>query len=90
MEEALGRRYNGEKALDRPDLLLNEDLNGTCLLIEFKRPSHALNHDDYLGGRRSPDFPTGQREADVEAFTFFDVIASARRAIDWQLSVNQF
>jgi len=82
------------------------------LLIEFKRPSHALNHDDYLqainyrhelskhmakpirvllvGGGRSLDCPTGQREADVESFTFFDVIASARRAIDLQLSVNQF
>jgi hypothetical protein len=111
VEEALGRKYDGEKASDRPDLLLNEDLNGTCLLIEFKRPAHALNHDDYIqaisyrhelskhrakpirvllmGGRRSPEFPTGQREAELEAFTFFDVIASARRAIDWQLSVNQ-
>lgn len=48
VEDALGRKYQGAKALERPDLLLNEDLNGTCLLIEFKRPSHALNHDDYL------------------------------------------
>jgi hypothetical protein len=90
--------------------LLNEDLNGACLLIEFKRPSHALNHDDYIqaisyrhellkhmdkrirvllmGGRRSPNFPASMREVDVEAFTFTDVIASARRAIEWQLSVQ--
>ena len=76
-----------------------------------KRPSHALNHDDYLqaisyrhelskhmakpirvmlmGGRRSSDFPSTQREAEVEAVAFSDVIASARRAIDWQLSVQQ-
>lgn len=112
VEDALGRKYDGAKASERPDLLLNEDLNGTCLLIEFKRPSHALNHDDYIqaisyrhelskhmakpirvllmGGRRSPDFPVGQREAEVEAFAFSDVIASARRAIDWQLSVRHF
>ena len=111
VEDALGRKYQGAKALERPDLLLNEDLNGTCLLIEFKRPSHALNHDDYLqaisyrhelskhmskpievllmGGRRSADFPMSQREAGVEAFTFTDVISSARRAIEWQLSVQQ-
>jgi hypothetical protein len=111
VEDALGRKYEGAKALERPDLLLNEDLNGTCLLIEFKRPSHALNHDDYLqaisyrhelskhmskpievllmGGRRSADFPMSQREAGVEAFTFTDVISSARRAIEWQLSVDR-
>jgi hypothetical protein len=110
VEETLSRKYDGAKASERPDLLLNEDLNGTCLLIEFKRPSHPLNHDDYIqaisyrhelskymakpirvllmGGRRSPDFPVGQREAEVEAFAFADVIASARRAIDWQLSVR--
>ena len=111
IEDALGRKYEGAKAADRPDLLLNEDLNGSCLLIEFKRPSHALNHDDYIqaisyrhelakhmakpirvllmGGRRSSDFPLSQREAEVEAVTFLDVIASARRAIEWQLSVHQ-
>ena len=111
VEDALGRKYEGVKALERPDLLLNEDLNGTCLLIEFKRPSHALNHDDYLqaisyrhelskhmskpievllmGGRRSADFPMSQREVGVEAFTFTDVISSARRAIEWQLLVDR-
>lgn len=111
VEDALGRKYEGAKALERPDLLLNEDLNGTCLLIEFKRPSHALNHEDYLqaisyrhelskhmskpievllmGGRRSADFPMSQREAGVEAFTFTDVISSARRAIEWQLLVDR-
>jgi hypothetical protein len=110
IEDALGRKYEGSKAADRPDLLLNEDLNGSCLLIEFKRPSHALNYDDYIqaisyrhelakhmakpirvllmGGRRSSDFPLSQREAEVEAVTFLDVIGSARRAIEWQLSVQ--
>lgn len=48
VEDALGRKYEGAKAFERPDLLLSEDLNGSCLLIEFKRPSHALNHEDYV------------------------------------------
>jgi hypothetical protein len=42
-----------------------------------------------MGGRRSADFPMSQREAGVEAFTFTDVISSARRAIEWQLSVDR-
>lgn len=48
VEELLNQKYTGERATTRPDLLLNEDLNGKCLLIEFKRPSHALNRDDYI------------------------------------------
>lgn len=47
IEDLLGKPYGGRRAKLRPDLLLNEDLEGTCLLVEFKRPSHALNHDDY-------------------------------------------
>lgn len=111
VEDVLGKTYKGGKASERPDLLLNEDLNGTCLLIEFKRPSHPLNHDDYvqaisyrhellkytttpikvlvMGGRRSPDFPISNRESEVEAVGFLDVISSARRMVDWQLSVQQ-
>ena len=46
--DVLGKTYTGDKADRRPDLLLNENLSGQYLLIEFKRPSHALNHDDYL------------------------------------------
>lgn len=111
VEDVLGKRYEGGKASERPDLLLNEDLNGTCLLIEFKRPSHPLNHDDYvqaisyrhellkymtkpikvlvMGGRRSTDYPIANRESEVEAIGFLDVISSARRMVDWQLSVQQ-
>lgn len=106
-EDFLGKKFTGKKAKNRPDLLLNEDLNGRCLLIEFKRPSHPLNRDDYtqatnyrhelsklvskpikvlvIGGKRSSDFPTSDLEPDVGATTFLDVIASARRQIDWQL-----
>jgi hypothetical protein len=48
VEEHLGKEYVGQKATLRPDLLATEDLHGECLLIEFKRPSHGLNHDDYV------------------------------------------
>jgi len=48
VEDVLGKTYTGDKADRRPDLLLNENLGGQYLLIEFKRPSHALNHDDYV------------------------------------------
>lgn len=47
IEDYLSAEYKGEMGDKRPDLLLNEDLNGAYLLIEFKRPSHALNFKDY-------------------------------------------
>lgn len=47
VEEYLGRKYVGERANKRPDLLLNEDLHGRLLLIEFKRPNHLLDFQDY-------------------------------------------
>lgn len=47
VEDYLGDRYVGEFASKRPDLLLSEDLNGEYLLIEFKRPRHALKYVDY-------------------------------------------
>lgn len=48
VEDMLGKTYTGDKAGKRPDLLLNENLGGRYLLVEFKRPIHALNHDDYV------------------------------------------
>lgn len=47
VEDYLGNKYVGELAYKRPDLLLSENLNGEYLLIEFKRPSHALKYGDY-------------------------------------------
>lgn len=107
VEDVLGKTYTGDKADRRPDLLLNENLGGQYLLIEFKRPSHALNHDDYVqaigyrhelakylgspiqvllvGGSRSSDFPTDNREPHVEAQIFGQVISTARRQIEWLL-----
>ncbi|MGK9018174.1 ATP-binding protein [Pseudomonas aeruginosa] len=107
VEDVLGETYTGDKANRRPNLLLNENLGGQYLLIEFKRPSHALNHDDYVqaigyrhelakylgspiqvllvGGSRSSDFPTDNREPHVEARIFGQVISTARRQIEWLL-----
>jgi hypothetical protein len=48
IEHYTSKKYKGERASKRPDLLLNENLNGELLLIEFKRPLHKLCHDDYL------------------------------------------
>lgn len=103
----LTEKFAKARSKTRPDLLLNEDLYGRALLIEFKRPSHALNHEDYrqaityrhdllrflnkeievlvIGGSRSADFPISHLEPDVRAVTYDDVIASARRQLQWQL-----
>lgn len=48
VEDYLSKEYVGNKSDKRPDLLLNENLHGEYLLIEFKRPDHSLNHADYL------------------------------------------
>jgi hypothetical protein len=47
VEDYLKQKYKGMNADKRPDLLLNEDLNGEYLLIEFKRPAHTLKYNDY-------------------------------------------
>lgn len=108
VEDFLGKKFTGKRANKRPDLLLNENLNGECLLLEFKRPSHPLNRDDYtqatdyrhdlakliskpikvlvVGGKRSPDFPISNLEPEVAATTFSDVVATARRQLNWQLT----
>lgn len=107
IEDFLSKQYVGEKADQRPDLLLNENLHGEYLLIEFKKPDHPLNHDNYLqaisyrhdlgkhisapikvlliGGRRSPDFPTDNREPNVIAMVFDQLISTARRQLQWLL-----
>jgi hypothetical protein len=107
VEDYLGKTYVGAKADQRPDLLLNENLNGEYLLIEFKKPDHALNHDNYvqaityrhdlgkhisapikvllIGGRRSPDYPTDNREPNVSSMVFDQLISTARRQLQWLL-----
>lgn len=107
VEDVLGKTYTGDNADQRPDLLLNENLGGRYLLIEFKRPSHALNHDDYMqaigyrhklakylsspiqvllvGGSLSSNFPSDNREPNVEPRIFRQMISTARRQIEWML-----
>ncbi|MDQ2177323.1 Shedu anti-phage system protein SduA domain-containing protein [Marinifilum sp. D714] len=41
----LDKKYKGDKALDRPDLLLGRKLNRELVLIEFKKPDFTLNRD---------------------------------------------
>ncbi|MAT59738.1 MAG: phosphonate ABC transporter permease [Ignavibacteriae bacterium] len=40
------KKYTGERANKRPDLLLNQNIFNKYLLIEFKRPSHTIVRDD--------------------------------------------
>lgn len=110
-QDYLDKKFTGQRSKDRPDLLLNESLDGAALLIEFKRPKHPLNFDDYqqatgyrhdlhkvmnkpidvlvMGGKRSPDFPQKDLEPNVRVLSYLDVIATARRQIEWQLK-NSF
>jgi Histidine kinase-, DNA gyrase B-, and HSP90-like ATPase len=107
IKDQLDKRYVGPNADHRPDLLLNENLSGEYLLIEFKKPNHPLNHADYVqalsyrndlrrsitqrirvlvvGGARSPDFPSVNREPDVDAVLFDQLISTARRQLQWLL-----
>lgn len=47
VEEYLSKKYTGENASNRPDLLLNENILNEYCLIEFKRPNHCLTYTDY-------------------------------------------
>jgi hypothetical protein len=47
VEDYLGKRYHGKHAERRPDLMLSVNFANEYLLIEFKRPSHFLKHNDY-------------------------------------------
>jgi hypothetical protein len=52
VEGQLEKRYTGERANRRPDLLLTMNYATAYLLIEFKRPSHTLTFDDYQQSTR--------------------------------------
>jgi hypothetical protein len=43
IEDYTGKKFKGKGAKNRPDLLLSEDVRGHRLLIEFKRPSKAVD-----------------------------------------------
>lgn len=46
VEDHLNKKFVGERAQKRPDLLLADVSSENQLLIEFKRPSHTLVRDD--------------------------------------------
>lgn len=46
IEDHLNKKYKGDRAQKRPDLLLADLSRDKMLLIEFKRPSHTLTRDD--------------------------------------------
>lgn len=45
IEKVLGKRYQGDKPNNRPDLMFGRNLSRKLCLIEFKRPSFTLNRD---------------------------------------------
>jgi hypothetical protein len=47
VNDYLNDKYKGDNAAKRPDLLLSCNVNRAHLLIEFKRPSHAIAYEDY-------------------------------------------
>ena len=46
IEDYTNKKYTGSRKSKRPDLLLATDPGDRFLLVEFKRPDHALNRDD--------------------------------------------
>ena len=46
LDDNLGAKFTGPRANKRPDLFLAELMSGGFLLIEFKRPSKAIDRDD--------------------------------------------
>ncbi|WP_150795150.1 type I restriction enzyme HsdR N-terminal domain-containing protein [Pseudomonas fluorescens] len=48
IENHLEKSFTGTNGASRPDLLLHENMYGDYLLIELKRPSHPINHSDYI------------------------------------------
>lgn len=46
LDDSLSAKFTGPRANKRPDLFLAEQMSGGFLLIEFKRPSKAIDRDD--------------------------------------------
>jgi hypothetical protein len=51
----LDKTYIGERADRRPDLLLADDFSDRYLLVEFKRPTHALGREDAAQAQKYRD-----------------------------------
>ena len=55
IEEYIGEKYEGVDAKDRPDLLLTATVDGTRLLVEFKRPSITVGWDAEAQAKKYAD-----------------------------------
>lgn len=62
------KRYAGDKAADRPDLLLVSDYENRKLLIEFKRPGIPLTRDHARQVEEYADILTKQTGGDYDIF----------------------
>jgi len=47
VDEVLGKIYTGNRAVERPDLLLASNVLGQHVLIEFKNPAMTLRYEHY-------------------------------------------
>ena len=50
VEQYLGKKYKGDSAEKRPDLVLTQDMSERYLLIELKKPGHTLDRKDEAQG----------------------------------------
>ncbi|RVG74062.1 ATP-binding protein [Sinorhizobium meliloti] len=53
------KKFTGERASKRPDLLLSQDLADSYLLIEFKRPHHPISREDIAQAEQYRDDLSG-------------------------------
>ena len=53
------KKFSGERASKRPDLLLSQDLADSYLLIEFKRPNHPISREDIAQAEQYRDDLSG-------------------------------
>jgi hypothetical protein len=90
----LSQSLNGEYLLiefKRPDhQLRHEDyVQAISYRHEFAKSVTAPIRVLVIGGKRSPDFPTDNREPDVGAMEFVHVISTARRQVSWLLRMDE-
>lgn len=55
IEDYIGERYEGKDSKNRPDLLLSASVDGSRLLIEFKRPSITVDRDAEAQAKKYAD-----------------------------------
>lgn len=55
VEDYIGERYEGKDSKNRPDLLLSASVDGSRLLIEFKRPSITVGWDAEAQAKKYAD-----------------------------------